>query len=98
MAENQSNLWICLVTPPLIVRVFPRLDMLRSPRALAQFEWAGRTENMREIQVRSWYNEHTHEWSAEINGTLYESLTREELLELLRRAASDLEEETGRLQ
>jgi hypothetical protein len=53
---------------------------------------------MREIQVRSWYNEHTHEWSAEINGKIYESLTREELLELLGRAASDLEEEARRLQ
>jgi hypothetical protein len=53
---------------------------------------------MREIQVRSWYNEQTHEWSAEINGKIYESITREELLELLGRAASDLEEEARRLQ
>jgi hypothetical protein len=53
---------------------------------------------VREIQVRSWYNEHTHEWSAEINGKIYESLTREQLMELLGRAASDLEDEARRLQ
>lgn len=53
---------------------------------------------MREIQVRSWYNEQTHEWSAEINCKTYESLTREGLLELLRRTTSDVEEEARRLQ
>jgi hypothetical protein len=53
---------------------------------------------MREIQVRSWYNEHTHEWSVEIDGKTYKALTREELLELLARAASDLEEEARRFQ
>jgi hypothetical protein len=53
---------------------------------------------MREIQVRSRYHEQTHEWFAEINGEIYESITREEFLELLRRATSDLEEEARRLQ
>jgi hypothetical protein len=52
---------------------------------------------MREIQIRSRYSGHSNEWSAETNGIFYESVTREELLELLGRAASDLEEEARRL-
>jgi hypothetical protein len=53
---------------------------------------------MWEIHIRSPYSEHSNEWSAETNGMFYESITREELLELLGRAASDLEEEARRLQ
>jgi hypothetical protein len=53
---------------------------------------------MREIQIRSRYSEQTNEWSAEINGTFYESLTREELWELLRRATSDLQKKARRSQ
>jgi hypothetical protein len=87
--------------------IVPSLIVLLSSLSLTRcaVRWAGTQfqlgqvdTKVQEIQVRSWHNEHTHEWSAEINGKINESLTHEELLELLGRAVSDLEEEARRLQ
>jgi hypothetical protein len=73
--------------------------MLCSPLGCQRnFNWSRTDTNMRAIQLRARYSEQTNEWSTEINGTFYESLTREELWELLRRATSDLEEKAQRSQ
>lgn len=96
----RAALWISPGFPRVIVlRFLLSLTRYVARRAASAISiGAGKDTNMREIQIRSRYSEQTNEWSAEINGTFYESLTREELWELLRRATSDLQKKARRSQ